>query len=300
MPNIGLNKTQADALNRHLACGKPSLNGFLLAALQFGMYVTFAGRSLLNYVRTDTGGGDDTDVATYSFLSIDADLDPYYVDGADKLLAIRSSDATAVTAAGIVVASGSTPAALRLTCRDVNAANALGVSQEGSLWIPTSAPWSAQFEMSVPKNAYAAGVAFQEVGFMGAGDISTHFIDAAKEFGYVDGSTGDVAFVSLKFAAGQGTLRVRATAGGSISTSAAFNIPASGKHVYRLEYGYASSGGTPAIALFIDDVFVTSVTATIAGALQFAARACHGASYLAASHVPPVIDLNLVAVAVYS
>jgi hypothetical protein len=288
MPNVGLNKTQADALNRHLACGKPSLNGFFLAAKQNGMFETFAGKDLVL-----------ADAVTRTLLSIDAGLDPYFVSGADKLLAIRSSDATAVAAAGIVVASGSTPAALRLTCRDVNAANALGVSQEGSLWIPTSAPWSAQFEMIVPKNAYAVGVAFQEVGFMGAGNIATHFIDASKEFGYVDGSA-DAPFVSLKFAAGQGTLRVRATAGGSISTSSAFNIPASGKHVYRLEYGYASSGGTPAIALFIDDVFVTSVAATIAGALQFAARACHGASYLAASHVPPVLDLNLVAVAVYS
>jgi hypothetical protein len=288
MPTVGLNKTQADALNRHLACGKPSLNGFFLAAKQNGMFETFAGKDLVL-----------ADAVTRTLLSIDADLDPYFISNTDKLLAIRSSDATAVTAAGIVVASGSTPAALRLTCRDANAANALGVSQEGSLWIPTSTPWSAQFEMIVPTNAYAVGVAFQEVGFMGAGNIATHFIDASKEFGYVDGSA-DAPFVSLKFAAGQGTLRVRAAAGGSISTSSAFNIPASGKHVYRLEYGYSSAGGTPAVALFIDDVFVTSVTATIAGALQFAARACHGATYSATSHIPPALDLNLIGVAVYS
>lgn len=289
MPNVGLTKTQADALNRHLACGKPSLNGFFLATQQNGLWVDFAGKDLIL-----------ADAVTRTKLTIDADLDPYFVSGVSQVLALRSSDATPDSVSGIVVASGATPACLRLACRDVNAANAIGISQEGSLWIPTSAPWSAQFEMTVPKNAYAVGVAFQEVGFMGAGTIATHFIDASKEFGYVDGSTGDVPFVSLKFYNGSGYLRVRGTAGGTISTSGAFAIPASGKHVYRLEYGYASSGGTPAVALFIDDVFVASVTVTLGSALQFAARACHGASYLAASHTPPVLDINLVAAAVYS
>jgi hypothetical protein len=286
MPTVGLNKTQADALNRHLACGKPSLNGFFLAAMQNGLYENFIGKDLVQG-------------STHSFLGIDADSDPYFITGAHQLMALRASDGTPASTAGIVIASGSTPACLRLTCRDVGAANVVGVSQEGSLWIPTSTSWSAQFEMIVPKNAYDVGVAFQEVGFMGAGDLPTHFVDASKEFGYINGSA-DAPFVSLKFAAGQGTLRVRAAAGGTILASAVFNIPASGKHVYRLEYGYSSAGGTPAVALFIDDVFVTSVTATIAGALQFAARACHGATYSATSNEPPALDLNLIGVAIYS
>jgi hypothetical protein len=299
MPNVGLTKVQAEALNRHLACGRPSNNGLFLSALQNGLIENFQGKSLLNYVRTDTGGGDDTDVATYSFLSIDGDLDPYYIDGASQLMAIRGSDATAVSAAGLVIASTSTPAALRLTCRDANGANVVGVSQEGALWIPSSAAWTAQFEAIVPKNAYVVGVAFQEIGFFGAGDIATHFIDASKEFGYVDG-TSDAPFVSLKFYNGSGYLRVRGATGGTVVTSGAFVIPSSGKHAYRLEYGYASSGGTPAVALFLDDVFVTSVTVTIGTAMQFAARACHGASYVAATHTPPVIDVNSVLVAVHS
>jgi hypothetical protein len=292
MPNVGLTKVQAETLNRHLACSRPSNNGLFLSALQNGMIENFQGKDLIL-----------ADAVTHALLSIDADLDPYYVNGANKLLAIRGSDATAVSAAGIVIASTSTPAALRLCCRDVgtgvNGANVVGVSQEGSLWIPSSAAWTAQFEMIVPKNTYGTTQAFQEIGFMGAGDIATHFIDVSKEFGYIDG-TSDAPFVSLKFYNGSGYLRVRGATGGAISTSGAFIIPSSGKHAYRLEYGYASTGGTPAVALFLGDVFVASVTVTIATAMQFAARACHGAAYIAATMVPPNLDINSILVAVHS
>lgn len=288
MPIFGMTKTQSDALSRHLSAGTPSSNGLILSAQQNGMNVQFAGKDLIL-----------ADAVTRVLVSIDGDLDPYFVSGVDKLLAIRSSDSTAVGGAGIVVASTTTPAVLRLTCRDVNAGNALGISQEGSVWIPTSKAWTAQFDMTVPKNAYVVGVAFQEVGLMGVGDIASHFIDASKEFGYVDG-TSDAPFVSLKFYNGMGYLRVRAATGGAISTSAAFVIPSSGKHAYRLEYGYASSGGTPAIALFLDDVFVASITATMGTAMQFAARACHGANYLLASHTPPNLDIANILIALHS
>lgn len=297
MPNIGLNRQQSEAVDRFLGAGRRSHNGLVLAALQSGMLETFQGNMLLNYVRTDLGGGDLSDVATYSRTSIDADLDPYYLVGPKQLMAIRNSDSTAVAAAGFPNdTAASSTGVLRLCCRDVNSTGALGVSQEGNLWIPPSTPWVAQFEMIVPTNSYAVGVAFQEIGIMGAGTIATHFVDATKEFGYVDGSN-DVAFVSLKFYNGKGYLRIRPATSGTILTSAAFAIPASGKHAYRLEYNYSATSASPAISLFLDDAFVVAVSATLSGGFQFAARACHGASYLLASHTPPNFDIDTVLIA---
>jgi len=302
MPAIGLSRLQQDTLDRHLSAGKRSNNGLLLSAMQCGMIETFQGKGLVHYVRTDVGGGDEVDVATYitGLTGLDADLDPYYVTGTGHLLALRGSDSTpTASTVGIPVASttASSTGVLRLTNRDVNAANVAGVSQEGALWIPGSTPWVAQFELTVPKNAYAVGVAFQEIGFMGAGDLATHFVDASKEFGYVDG-TSDVAFVALKFYAGNGYLRIRPATAGTILTSAAFPIPTSGKHTYRIENNYSTTGGTPTVSLFIDDAFVVSIAATVASGLQFAARTCHGASYAAATHTPPVFDIDTVVVAI--
>ncbi len=287
MPLLGLKKSQSDANSRALSAGSPSATGLVLAALQNGMNENFRGKKLLL-----------ADGVTYAFTSIDADLDPYFVIGTEQFFAMRGSDATAVAAAGLVVASASNPEVCRLTCRDVNAANTVSLTQEGALWIPPSQAWTAQFEAYVPSNAYAVGVAFQEMGLMGVGSVGTHFIDASKEFGYVDGSA-DSAFVSLKFFGGMGYLRVRAAAGGTVQTSAGFPIP-SGKNAYRIEYGYSATGGTPTISLYVNDVYKVSVVATMTGGLQVAARACHGASYLAASHVPPVFDLVNILVALHS
>ncbi len=296
MPAIGLSRLQQDTLDRHLSAGKRSNNGLLLAAMQCGMIETFQGKALMTT--------EDPPVLVTGLTGLDADKDPYHVVGANQYLGLRSSDATpTASTAGIPVASttASTTGVLRLTNRDLgtgaNGAQVAGVSQEGSLWIPGSTPWVAQFELTVPKNAYGTTIAFQEIGLMGAGDIATHFIDVSKEFGYVDG-TSDAAFVALKFYNGNGYLRIRPATAGTILTSAAFPIPASGKHTYRIENNYSSTGGTPTVSLFIDDAFVVSIAATVASGLQFAARACHGAAYTAASHVPPVFDIDTIVVAV--
>lgn len=287
MPLLGLKKSQSDANSRALSAGSPCATGLVLAALQNGMNENFRGKKLLA-----------VDGVTYSFTTVDGDLDPYYVIGTEQFFAMRSSDATPDANGGLIVASASNPEVCRLTCRDVNAANALSLTQEGALWIPPNQAWTAQFEAYVPSNAYAVGVAFQEMGLMGVGSVGTHFIDASKEFGYVDGSA-DSAFVSLKFFGGMGYLRVRAAAGGTVQTSAGFVIP-SGKNSYRIEYGYSATGGTPTLSLYINDVYKVSVVATMTGGLQFAARACHGASYVAATHTPPVFDLVNLLVAIHS
>lgn len=293
MPALGLKKTQSDAISRSLAAGNPSSNGLVLSALQGGMLENFCGKMLLL-----------ADGVTYALAGIDADLDPYRVVGSKHFMSIRGSDATVIPGAGLI--AGTTAAkttVLRLTNRDVgtgvNGASVVGVSQEGSLWLPPSQAWTAQFEAYVPKNSYGITKAFQEIGLMGSGDIATHFIDVSKEFGYVDGSV-DEPFVALKFYNGSGYLRVRAAIGGTIQTSGAFPIPASGKHAYRIEYGYSSTGGTPAVSLYVDDVFKATIVATMEGGLQFAARACHGAAYVAATEVPPVLDLVNILVAPHS
>lgn len=302
MPNLGLSRKHMEEVNNFLFGGKRSQNGLILAAQQCGFFETFQGKSSIHYVNTDTDAGAPVDyatVATYERISgISSTYNPYIVAGSRQILSLRSSDASNVTAGFPNDTAASATGVLRLVNRDNDGASVVGFCQESALWIPKNTAWTAQFEMTVPKDTNAVGVAFQEIGLMAAGDLATHFIDATKEFGYVDG-TDDESFVALKFYTGYGYLRIRPATTGTIVTSAAFAIPASGKHCYRLEYNYSADLPNPQVSLYIDDVFTVAIQTTLQDSYQVAGRACHGATYTALTHAPPVFDVDTLIVALH-
>jgi hypothetical protein len=287
--SIQLTKYQETALGQQLSVGGAKHLGLMInAGLISGFRTHFQG-SYLTY--------QDTDVTKYSRNSIDGDLGPYRVLGVDQLMGIRSSDSTAVASGFLDAAAAGDTGVLRLTCRVVNGANAIALTQENALWIAPSTNFTALFEIKEwTTRTHAVGVSFFEIGLASTCVLATDLVDAAKVPAYVDG-TDDKPFVTVKLYGSQGRMIVRPSTSAALLTSSTFDVPA-GAFNLRFEYSSAQSGGSPTIALFINDRFTTSIATSITGPLQIFARAAHGAGYVAATHtVSPILDIDSIVVA---
>lgn len=285
--SLGMNKGQELALSRHLNVGGLKNNGTLInAALHNGFLTNFQGK-YMTYL--------DTEV-TITRTGIDADYNPYIVHEVGQLMTIRGSNATVVAGAGFPNAAASGDfGKLRLTNNDTNAAAAMAMAQESILWIPPSTNFTMIWDIAQwSQRGYAVAVAFAEFG-VASTCSTTHIIDASKVPAYVDG-TDDLAFATIKLIGNSGYLVVRPATSAAVLTSAAFEIPARAFTV-RMEVNAIADHGSNGISVYVNDRLATTLATSVAGPLQMFARACHGASYLAASHVPPILDIDAVAIA---
>jgi len=280
---LGFRKLQEDALDRHLAAGVEVKAGFLLNAMLTGIVENFQGKILSHL---------DTGVITYGQVGIDKDLEPYFVEGASQALALRVSDTTAVAAAGIPDnASGTQRGLLRLTLNDTNGAAAMAMTQENVLWIPNTASWSLAFDVAQITNlTLGSAISFTEFGVMGEQSTIADITNAAKE--PADGN----AFVAFKVYGSKAFLRIRPTASATILTSGAIEIPSTGLMSLRLDFNYNS--GNPSFTVYVNGRRALSMASSISGPLQLFARVCHGASYVAATHVPTVFDIDGIAMSI--
>ena len=288
--SIGMNKYQEMALNKHLSVGGLKNNGTLInAALHNGFVTNFQGK-YMTYL--------DTEV-TIARTGVDADYNPYIVREVGQLMTIRGSNATVVAGAGFPNAAAAGDfGKLRLTNNDtgtgVNGAAAMAMAQESILWIPPSTNFTMIWDIAQwSQRGLAVTAAFAEFGVTSTCS-TTHIIDATKVPAYVDG-TNDLAFATIKLIGNQGYLVVRPATTAALLTSAAFEIPA-GAFTVRMEVNSAADHGSAGIAVYVNDRLATSLATAVAGPFQMFARACHGAAYIAATMVPPILDIDGLAV----
>ena len=139
---LGFNALQEEVLNAQLNGGKQSKHGLILNALMTGVVESFQGKYF--------GNNEAANVWTISAgASIDKDLEPYYLQGSSQEFAVRVSDTTAVTTAGILDASvAGDRGYLRLSLRDVNGKAAMALTQENVRWIAPLTSFTAVFDIA--------------------------------------------------------------------------------------------------------------------------------------------------------
>ena len=287
MKTPSMNKYQELALGNHLSVGGAKNNGLIMNAKQNGFYTNFQGCTLVENVTATPG-------PTFVRLSVDGDLDPYYVYGVNQLMTLRASSATACAAGFPNAAAAGDTGVLRLTTVDANAAGAVAMLQENALWIAPANDFSVVFDIaqwSQRNNALA--VAFSQFGIVGTCTV-TDLQDAAKVPGWIDG-TNDNASCYISLYGNRGRLKVVAADLAVLQTSESFEIP-TGAFTAKIVYSAGASGGSPSISVFINDRIVVSLKSSLTGPFQLFARACNGASYLLATHTPAILDIDTIAV----
>ncbi len=287
MAILGISKQNEIALDQQLSVGGLRNNGKLInAALHNGFLTNFQGCYLTA-----------VDGIEQARLTIDAGKDPYTIGGVSQMFHIWT---TSSAAGGFPDASAASDrGVLRLTNADTNTTKlAMAVFQNNALWIaPTS--FTAVFDIAQWTQRSDAGTTqWAEFGVCGTCN-TTHLIDSAKEIAYNDG-TNDYSFAKIKLSAGQGKLVYKALNTGASTTavdSASFDLP-TGAFSIRLEYNSATAGGSPTIAVFVDNVFKLAVQTSLAGPFQLFARTCHSASYASGTQAPTILDIDAIAVAI--
>jgi hypothetical protein len=291
MGKVTLNKYQEISLNQQTSVGGAKYNGFFInVAFMGGFFTHFQGCWMQNL---------DTEIVN-SRINVDGDLDPYYILGANQLMSLRSSDSTVVPAGFPNAAAAGDTGVLRLVCRDVgtgvDGANVTAMHQENALWLTPGQNWTALFDIKQwTERNDAVTVQFSEFG-LASTITAADLIDPAKEPAYGNGSTTDAPFVAVKLYGNQGRIICRPSTGAALLTSAAFSLPA-GAFLCRFEYNHGAVNGSPTLALYVDERPAASLSTAITGPLQLFARNCHAAAYIAGSHAPSVLDIDMIAIA---
>ena len=280
---LGFNALQEEVLNAQLNGGKQSKHGLILNALMTGVVESFQGKYF--------GNNEAANVWTISAgASIDKDLEPYYLQGSSQEFAVRVSDTTAVTTAGILDASvAGDRGYLRLSLRDVNGKAAMALTQENVRWIAPLTSFTAVFDIAKwTTSAYGKTISFFEIGVMGTQGTIANITDAAKEPG--DGNP----FIAVQFSSNTGILRVRSAASATVVTGSSFVLPDPSTQAFtvRIEYKYNPKTASGYSILFVNDQKIGGVPGMVTGPFQIFVRACHGASYVAATHTPIVVDVD--------
>lgn len=287
MKTPSMNKYQELALGKHLSVGGAGNNGLLLNAMQNGFYANFQGCTLVENVTATPG-------PTFVRLSVDGDLDPYYVYGVNQLMTLRASSATACAAGFPNAAAVGDTGVLRLTTVDANAAGAVAMLQENALWMAPANDFSVVFDIAQwTQRNNVVGVAFSQFGIIGTCTV-TDLQDSAKVPAWVDG-TNDNASCYITLTGNRGTLTVVSANLELRQNSASFEIPA-GAFTARIAYGAGATGGSPTVSVFINDRAVATIKTVLTGPFQLFARACNGANYLQATHTPAILDIDTIAV----
>lgn len=288
---FGIARSQEDTLNRHWSAGKPGTFGTLMNAGISGCYDNFHGKVMHRISPVATTPASTSVSLTATGIDFQTETTAYQVWGASQMLGLRTSiTAAAVTGAGFPQAAGTTDKGiLRLTMTDVgtgvNGKASTAMTQENLLWISNAASFRAGYYIDdLTNRSLAKTISFAEIGVMGEQSTIANICDAAKE--PADGNP----FIAVKIASGRGTLRVRTAASATILESEAFEIPTSGGFNLQFEYNYVSTGSVT--TLFLNGSRVAVVKGTVTGPLQRFARACHGANYIAATHVPTKFDIG--------
>jgi hypothetical protein len=209
---------------------------------------------------------------------------------------LYTSDGTGNASCGIIDAEAAAEyrGVLRMVLRDTNGAQGIGFHQLNCLSIPSKTSFEVNFDISSwTHRGYVAGVAFAEIGVMGAQGTAAEIATATQEPG-----NGE-PMISLRLVAGRATPRIDLTTSGSVTTGTSFDLPAASSTavsqcVLSIVYTYDSRGvGTTSFRLNGRDVSAP-MTGIVTGPFQVFARLCHGASYASATHTPPILDLDSV------
>ena len=220
---------------------------------------------------------------------------------------IYTSDATGSASCGIIDAEAAAEyrGLFRMVLRDVDGAQGLGFHQFNVLSVPSKTSFEVNFDISSwTHRGYPVGVAFAEIGVVGAQSTPANIADATKEPG--DGAV----FAMLQLVADKATPRVRFAGSGAITTGMPIALNAaivsgvasstiSGQQILTIVYTYDNRGaGTATTSFRLNGADVSApISGVIAGPFQIFARVCHGATYEAAgarADVPVIFDLDTV------